>query len=47
MTIRAKGRVAWVNSGKKRVKPVLPEGFGVEFLDVEPGRSVLRSFIGG
>ena len=46
MTIRAKGRVAWVNNGKKRVKPVLPEGFGVEFLDVEPGRSVIRSFVG-
>jgi HD-GYP domain-containing protein (c-di-GMP phosphodiesterase class II) len=47
LTIRAKGRVAWVNSGERRVKPVLPSGFGVEFLNVEPDRGSLRSFIGG
>jgi HD-GYP domain-containing protein (c-di-GMP phosphodiesterase class II) len=44
--IRARGRVAWVNNGKKRVKPVFPAGFGVEFLDVEPGDAPLQSFVG-
>lgn len=29
--VQAKGRVAWVNTKRSRRKPILPEGFGVEF----------------
>jgi CheY-like chemotaxis protein len=32
--IEADGRVAWVNSGDRLVKPPLPPGFGVEFLHI-------------
>lgn len=34
--IETDARVAWVNQGHRRVKPVLPEGFGVEFLSIAP-----------
>jgi len=37
-------RISWVNSGTKRKKPVLPEGFGVEFLDASVPETV-RTFI--
>ncbi|GAM09010.1 polar-differentiation response regulator DivK [Geobacter sp. OR-1] len=33
--IKAKGRVAWDNSGNPRSKPRLPAGFGVEFTEIE------------
>lgn len=46
VTIRATGRVAWVNSGKRRLKPVFPVGFGVEFLKVEPAADLLGAFVG-
>lgn len=46
LSIKATGRVAWVNNGIKRTKPLFPNGFGVEFLDVQPARSLLQSFIG-
>jgi HD-GYP domain-containing protein (c-di-GMP phosphodiesterase class II) len=47
VTIQAKGRIAWVNNGRKRRKPVFPSGVGVEFLAVEPTVDVLQSFVGG
>lgn len=46
VTIQAKGRIAWVNNGRKPLKPVFPSGFGVEFLNVEPTDEVLQSFVG-
>jgi CheY-like chemotaxis protein len=40
------GRVAWINEDGKRVNPLLPAGFGVEFLDLEEGeRSVLKHLV--
>ncbi|HEY6837877.1 MAG TPA: PilZ domain-containing protein, partial [Geobacteraceae bacterium] len=33
--IVAKGRVAWRNSGSIRKKPLLPTGFGVEFMGID------------
>lgn len=33
--IRAKGSVVWLNTKKERNKPALPEGFGVEFHEME------------
>jgi HD-GYP domain-containing protein (c-di-GMP phosphodiesterase class II) len=44
--IQAKGRIAWVNNGRKRSKPVFPSGFGVEFLAVKPTNEVLQSYVG-
>jgi len=44
--IQAKGRIAWVNNGRKRQKPVFPSGVGVEFLDVVPTDGILQSFVG-
>lgn len=32
--IQARGKVAWLNGRKARSKPALPEGFGVEFVDL-------------
>ena len=32
--IQVKGRVAWQNTSESRKKPILPEGFGVEFLSI-------------
>ncbi|SNB45149.1 response regulator [Geobacter sp. DSM 9736] len=44
--IEAWGKVAWVNSGEHRNKQDLPEGFGVEFLDMtEESRVLIRNFI--
>jgi HD-GYP domain-containing protein (c-di-GMP phosphodiesterase class II) len=45
-TIEVKGRVAWVNNRKRRLKPVFPVGFGVEFLEVKPASELLQSFLG-
>jgi len=44
--LQIEGRVAWVNSGRKRAKPVLPEGFGVEFLAPAPDGDLVRSYVG-
>ena len=46
VTIQAKGRVAWVNNGRERSKPLFPNGVGVEFLDIVPRDDVLSSFVG-
>ncbi|GAB7026781.1 response regulator [Geotalea toluenoxydans] len=44
--IQAKGRVAWLNTSSARKKKSLPEGFGVEFLDLSPeAKAALTSFI--
>ncbi len=44
--IQAKGRVAWLNSGKGRRNEGLPEGFGVEFTAItEESRVALERFI--
>lgn len=45
LTIEARGRVAWVNTGKRRLKPMFPIGFGVEFLDVKPNDELLKSLL--
>lgn len=40
------GRVAWVNEEPKRLKPALPAGFGVEFLDLEErGDAALKAYV--
>jgi HD superfamily phosphodiesterase len=46
VTIQAKGRVAWVNNGRERSKPLFPIGVGVEFLDIVQRDDVLSSFVG-
>jgi CheY-like chemotaxis protein len=44
--VEAWGRVSWVNSGAFRKKPVLPEGFGVQFLSVpEESAALIRQCI--
>lgn len=35
VTIRAKGRIAWVNTGNPRSKPRLPSGYGLEFTEID------------
>ena len=41
--ITARGRVAWLNSARKKVSPHLREGFGVEFLEITgEGLPILR-----
>lgn len=35
VTIKAKGRIAWDNSGSLRRKPKLAAGFGVEFTEID------------
>uniref|UniRef100_A0A831XD42 Response regulator n=1 Tax=Geobacter metallireducens TaxID=28232 RepID=A0A831XD42_GEOME len=32
--IETDARVAWINQGHRRIKPALPEGFGVEFVGI-------------
>ena len=39
--IEAKGRVAWLNTPESRLKPALPDGFGIEFLDL--GEEIRRA----
>jgi CheY-like chemotaxis protein len=34
VAIASKARIAWVNNAKRRRKPSLPEGFGVEFVEI-------------
>jgi HD-GYP domain-containing protein (c-di-GMP phosphodiesterase class II)/Tfp pilus assembly protein PilZ len=44
--IQATGRIAWVNNGRKRLKPILPSGVGVEFYDIMPADDMLQSYVG-
>jgi uncharacterized protein (TIGR02266 family) len=44
--ITAKGRVTWVNPADGPVNPELPAGFGIRFLDLEPGDEwLIRNFL--
>ena len=44
--VEAWGRVAWVNNGFTRLNPELPDGFGVEFLELaDDARKVIRRLI--
>jgi hypothetical protein len=44
--VEARGRVAWLNSGKPICKPALPRGFGVEFTDIQgDGAECIARFI--
>lgn len=44
--IEADARVAWVNQGHRRIKPALPEGFGVEFIGIDTNAvNQVKSFI--
>ncbi|HEY6007293.1 MAG TPA: response regulator [Geobacteraceae bacterium] len=44
--VEATGRVAWRNTGIPLCKPVLPRGFGVEFLDIAPdGTHAIAEFM--
>jgi len=44
--IQTKGRVAWLNSAKGRLKDGLPGGFGVEFVAItEESRESLRQYV--
>ena len=44
--IEAEGRIAWTNQGQGRIKPVLPEGFGIEFHSLpEDSANRLQRFI--
>lgn len=44
--IQAKGRVAWLNSARGRLKQGLPVGFGVEFVAItEESRAALERFV--
>ncbi|WP_243372494.1 response regulator [Geotalea sp. SG265] len=44
--IQAKGRVAWLNTSETRRKKSLPEGFGIEFLDLPlEAKAALNEFI--
>jgi uncharacterized protein (TIGR02266 family) len=44
--VRVKGRVAWLNSKGEKRKAVVPEGFGVEFVEVpEAVRAALVHFV--
>lgn len=45
--LQAKGRVAWLNSTKGRLKQGLPVGFGVEFIAItEESKAALERFVG-
>lgn len=44
--VRARARVAWLNTGAGRRRGNLPEGFGVEFVEVErESQAALKAFI--
>jgi CheY-like chemotaxis protein len=46
VAIASKGRVAWVNNEKRRKKPSLPVGFGVEFVEIpDYAGAAVRAFI--
>lgn len=45
--VEVTGKVAWLNQGRNRPKPTLPDGCGLEFTnDFEAGRKRIQSFIG-
>lgn len=45
--IKARGRIAWVNSRREMKKPVFPMGFGVEFVELHKDSSkILQEFLG-
>ncbi len=41
----ARGRVAWVNSRDRRIKPDLPAGFGVEFVEIYTPVETIQDFL--
>jgi uncharacterized protein (TIGR02266 family) len=44
--IQAKGKIAWLNSPKGRIKQEIPAGFGVEFIAItEESRAALERFV--
>lgn len=44
--VSAWGRVSWVNEGRNRRKPSLPDGFGLQFLSITDHSSrVLKEFV--
>ena len=44
--IETMGRVAWINRGMPRTKSTMPEGFGVEFLDMSrDSAELIRGFM--
>jgi len=44
--IQVRGKVAWLNTNKEKKKPELPEGFGVEFIELSSeALAALRFFI--
>jgi uncharacterized protein (TIGR02266 family) len=44
--VRARGRIAWINTEGDRKKPRLPTGFGVEFLDMdEKALEAIRQYV--
>lgn len=46
--VRAIGKVSWINSGRERVKPDMPIGFGVKFVDIDGSHQAhIRQFIEG
>lgn len=46
--VEAEGRIAWTNQGQGRIKPVLPEGFGIEFTSLpEESAMRLKRFVSG
>ena len=45
--VEARGRVAWINQDMMPKKPVLPSGFGVEFIAIsEDGIGDIQNFVG-
>ncbi len=46
-SIRAKGRVVWVNNRREQRKSVFPTGFGVEFMEMQTmATAAIQSFVG-
>lgn len=45
--VRVRGRIAWINSDTRCTNPELPNGFGVEFLDIdEKALEAIRQYVG-
>jgi uncharacterized protein (TIGR02266 family) len=43
---RCRGQVTWINSGEKKLRPDLPIGIGIEFIELEGAlRKELRQFV--
>lgn len=46
--LEADARVAWINQGHRRIKKSLPEGFGVEFVDIPAAAAdLVKRFVEG